>query len=211
MNIKILDSSLIFRGIIDNPSSCIKTLIHGDMSKAYIVIGSSKNNADLLTKGSFFYIDDDKEHLFIITEDPENFDQNGKFKSVVAYDVFWIFKGRASNTGASALSYSSKSVEYVTKDLIDKAIISATDTDRQISYIETAANNDKGSTINATVNQTQLDTDIVSLLAIDGLGLYGEYDSTNKKIVVDVYEGDDRSVNNTDGNSPVIFDVKYNN
>ena len=211
MTVKILDSSLAFKGEIDNFESFFVSLVHGGMSSAQLTIGTNKNNVDLLTKGAYIYAGDDKKHLFIITENPKQYGKGGSITKVVAYDVFWILGGRLSNTGTTALSYSSKSVEYIIKDLIDKAVINPSDANRDISTISIAVNNDKGSTINATVNQTYLDEDIKQLLAIDGLGLCGEYDSETPEISIDVYEGDDRSVGNGDGNSPVIFDVKFDN
>jgi len=211
MNIRILSNTLGFVGEIDNYESFFVVLNHGDMSMAQVTIRADKNNADLLVKGNYIYAADDTDHVFIITDAPKSYDAKGEVLHITAYDVFWIFKGRITNTGTSALTHSSKTVEYIVKDWIDTAIISATDADRQISILTTKAGTTLGSTINSSVSQTPLDEDIKQLLSIDELGLIGAYDSVTPSIEVDLYEGEDRSVNNTDSNSPVIFDVKYDN
>jgi len=113
MNVRILDSSLNFKGEIDNYESFFTQLIHGDSSSAQLTIQSDKNNAELLVKGSYIYAGDDKKHLFIITEEPKKYGKDGKYTKVVAYDVFWILGGRLSNTGTAPFVYSSKSAEYV--------------------------------------------------------------------------------------------------
>ncbi len=211
MDIKIFDSTLTFSGLIDNYESCYASLVHGDTSSASITIKTNKNNADKLIKGSWFYVDDDLEKLFIITEEPKQYDEKGKTVSVTAKNVLWLAAGRLSNTTTAPITYTAKTVEYIVKDLLAKALVSATDTDRNISFIEIASDEDRGSTINVTINQTQLDADIMTLLAIDGLGIKWILDADNKKVVIDIYEGSDRSVGNGQGNGPVIFDFKFNN
>ncbi len=211
MDIKIFNSTITFAGMIDNYESCFATLVHGDASSASITIKTNKNNANKLTKGSWFYVDDDREKLFIITEEPKQYDEKGKTVSVTAKNVIWLAAGRLSNTMSSPITYTAKTVEYIVKDLLSKALVNAADADRNISFIEIAANEGRGSTINVTINQTQLDADIITLLAIDRLGIKWTLDADNKKVIIDIYEGADRSVGNAQGNSPVIFDFKFDN
>lgn len=209
MDIKVLDSALAFKALVDNYESFFNVVKHGDMSSARVTIKTNKNNVNLLTKNAWIYTDD--KMPFIITENPATFDASGQVTTVYAFDVWWLFGGRASNITSDPIVYIAKSVEYIVKDLITKAIVNPTDNDRKISYLELAANQDRGSTINATVYQTPLDDDLRQLLAIDSMGLYGYYNETTKKIVVDIYEGTDRSVGNIDGNAPVMFDIKFDN
>jgi hypothetical protein len=211
MTIKILDNALAYVGEIDNYETFIPTLVHGGQSVATITVDADANNAEYLVKGNYFYDPADLKHLFIITDEPKEYDEQGDMLNIIGYDVFWIFAGRAANTSTTPLTYTSKTTEYVAKDLIDRALVSATDTDRIVSLINVEANADKGSTINATVLQTPLDQEVKKLLAMDGLGLYGAIDLATAKIDVDVYEGADRTAANTDGNAPVIFDIDYDN
>lgn len=211
MNIVILDNALAFKGIIDNWESFFTVLVHGDVCSAHIQIDNNKNNVDLLTKGAFFYASDDPEHVFCVTEDPSKQDKEGDIKKIIGFDVLWILQGRLSNVDANPVTYTAKSVEHIIKDRIDKMVVNPTDSARAISTIAIAPNQDRGSVINSTFYQTQLDIDIIKLLAIDGLGIKGSYDNISKKIMVDMYEGADRSEGNPDGNAPVIFDVKYDN
>jgi microcystin-dependent protein len=210
MDIKVLDSALNFKAIIDNYESCYCILIHGGMSHASITIQSDKNNVGLLTKGSYFYVGDDTKHLFYISENPKSFSRKGSYTQITAYDVFWLFNGRLSNDTDAPIDDSTHTVETIIQTYIDRALINPADPDRAIPYIGLATNQHRGTTISAIANQTPLGDDIVKLLNIDHMGLYGEYDSTNKKIIIDVYEGTDRSADNG-VNPPVIFDVKFNN
>ena len=210
MIIKILDNALSFVGEIDDYESFFIKLVHGDKSMAHVTIGANKNNAEFLVKGNYIYAQDDLEHLFIITDKPKSYDERGEILSITAYDVFWILHGRTTNTSDTAAIETAKSVEYIIKKWIDGAMVSSANAARNISIIDIAADQDRGSVINSTVYQTPLDVDIKQLLSIDGMGLNGAYDIDNKKLLVDVYEGADRTVGNG-VNPPVIFDIKYDN
>ncbi len=211
MIIKILNSSLTYVGEIDNAESFPIRLIHGGRCSAVVKIGANKNNAEFLVKGNYFYAEDDCNHLFLITDQPKTYDEKGETLLITAYDVMWVFAGRVTNTTPETLTFTSQANETVIKNLINAALVSSANADRIISLIEIAEDQGRGSVVSPSFDQTMLDADIQVQLAIDGMGLNGAVDLVNKKWVVDVYEGADRSVGNTEGNPAIDFEIKYDN
>lgn len=114
---------------------------------------------------------------------------------------------------------SSGNVEAAARALVTANIISATDTARNVSFFELGASAGITKTIvdangNATSKQTSFDnlgeyTD--AMLQEYNLGAYVALNSATSKLQYKVFEGEDRSAGNTDGNEPLVFSQDFDN
>lgn len=208
MILSIFDEDLKLAGVIDDYESFFAVLVHGDTSHARLTIRADKNNVDTLKRGNFIRKSDDMR-LFYIADVATSYDDNGAAVSVTEYDVFYFLDGRITSAGTGGISNSSKTAEYTIKNWIDACLVNPTDADRTVGIIEVAANQDRGTLMNTIVYHTPLGDNIRNILSVDMMGVSGVYSSG--KLLIDVYEGTDRSTSNTGGNSPVIFDIAYDN
>ena len=99
--------------------------------------------------------------------------------------------------------------ETVMKYFVDENIVDATDTDRNISILSIATDQDRGASLFWRTRYENLVEVIEEISRVSGLGWHIYMDLSIPGLVFDVYEGEDRSKINIDGNPPVIFSPDY--
>ncbi|MZQ75271.1 MAG: hypothetical protein GT589_03830 [Peptoclostridium sp.] len=110
--------------------------------------------------------------------------------------------------GQAQWSRTSKNVETVIKDMIADSMISAADADRNISFVQNAASQNRGSVISWDSRYYNLMDEVEKICNENGMGVFGHLDLTNKKVIFDVVEIFNTAIDNG-VNPPVIFSKDY--
>ncbi|NCD00411.1 MAG: hypothetical protein EOL95_12030, partial [Bacteroidia bacterium] len=107
-------------------------------------------------------------------------------------------------------TYAAQPKETIIKGLIDTNIISATDTDRNISILGLGADLARGTNIDFVTDRKNLLAEIETICINKDISLTTEIDLSNKKILIDVTEGLDRTYGNG-VNPQAIFSREFDN
>lgn len=110
--------------------------------------------------------------------------------------------------GQAQWSRTSKSAETVIKDMIADSMISAADADRNISFVQNAPNQSRGNTISWDSRYYNLMDEVEKICTENNIGVFGYLDLANKKVIFDVAETFDVTIDNG-ANPPVIFSKDY--
>lgn len=147
----------------------------------------------------------------------------GRFaKSILDRRVIYKLKSSNSQYGIWYENYPtiiSGSVELSARTLVYYNAISSIDTRRNISILGLAALNNltprivdgNGNAAKKQVTHDNLLEYTDNLLQEYGLSAKIIFNRSNKKLLYSVFQGADRSTDNTQGNSPIIFSVDYDN
>lgn len=207
MNIYVLDRDLDMQGMVEN-------YISMQWERDYLGEGSlelhcdlTKDNLSLLQIGNLVYKSNSDEAA-VITHRELTQDEEGNeiliilghlLEGILAMRVVWEDK---TYTGTS---------ENIVRELITHNLINPANVNRRIDNIILGAS--KGLGVFKTI-ETEKDNVFelaTNILREQDLGLYGSLDIINKQIAYEVYNGEDKSVNNQVGNSPVIFNQDFDN
>lgn len=209
-------------GIIDLFSSIIWQRQYYGTGQFEIYCTASKKNVELLKVGNYVTRYDDEEIGIIekigITWDYKNgvmITASGRFaKSILDRRLIYKFSGTQN-----APTVIRGNIETAVRSLVTSHIISPTDTKRQISFIALGAVAGITKTIiDENGNSADKQTSYGYLLEFTD-DLLQEYkcgarmtlDASTKNLLYSVYEGADRSTENTAGNDPVIFSQTFDN
>lgn len=220
--LEIRDTNRAIIGILDTAKSIIWDVEYFGVGAFEIYAPFTPENAQMLQVGHYVTRTDERnvgkiEHINITYDaiDGRMITASGNFAKVILAQRLIYSK----NGNSIAPVVSSGNVETAARALVNSNIIAAADTARNISFVELGAVAGLPAVIvdangNATQKQTSFDnlqayTD--ALLQEYGAGAYVGIDRETLKLQYIVYAGADRSIDNTAGNSPLIFAQDYDN
>ncbi len=212
MDIKILDSSLTFVAMIDDFESVVINRKYADIESIVITINTSKKNTEHLKAGNYVFVDDKLNKFFRIYNTKKNLNKEGITITATGFSIMQMFKQRITipATGQATEGYTD-TTEAIIKSYINSNCIASSDAGMNYSLMDIAPNHGIGSTITDETRYKNLYDEVIRLTTIDDLGIKSTFDIDDKKLVFDVYEGDDKTAGNTAGNNPVIFSTIFDN
>lgn len=173
-------------------TSCQAVLNYAEASTLNITVAAGSTAAPYLIDGFYVSIDD---NYFIIRDRKETSDQ----VYITAYSAFFMLRQRVANE---------ETVEG-TVDSISKTLITNNTQGERSLPITCAEAQTDGTSHTWTTEKQKVDSEITEILKLDESGIKTEFNGSG--FVFDTYHGTDRSAENTEGNEPVIFAVKYDN
>lgn len=185
--IKVLNSELELVGLVDDYISLYFNNIFSDIGECKIEISNSSENAPLLCKGAFLYLN--TFECWIIEE--INIENNQL--SITALPLAFILKHRITEPlqGQTHLNYSKKLTGYIMKDLIEKCLVKATDNKRNINMITSTSN--IGHKIDFQSRYRNLFDEIQKLSNYSAIGFRIGINIKERKFILDIYQGQDLS------------------
>lgn len=112
--------------------------------------------------------------------------------------------------GKAYHAFSNTEAEDIICALIEANMIRASNSARNIKFVELAPSKHRGERLYYQTRYDELDVEVSKLCEASGLGIVGELDYERKKIIFQVVEGVDRSANQT-ARPPMIFNKQYDN
>lgn len=221
--IEIRNASRELIGIIDSAASVIWHSEYYGTGDFEIYTSCTPVTATLLSVGNFVTRPDDRNIGIIesikITNDTENgimIAASGRFaKSILNRRVIYNLSGNSVSPRILK-----GNVEDAARALVaENAITCDFDSARNIPFLALGASSgstkvivdDGGDTSEKQVTYKILLDFISSLLMEYGMGSYISLDALTKNLLFNVFEGNDRSIDNTAGNNPVIFSQDFDN
>lgn len=209
-------------GIIDTAQSIIWHSVYYGVGDFEIYTQATEKHIDLLVEGNYVTRNNDLE-VGVIEAVKIEADINGTMiiasgrfaKSIL--DRRHIYKLSGKTNTPTILT---GNVEQAVRSLLTNNIINCTfDTNRNIPILELGdlANlpyiivDEEGNATQKQVSYDNLLSYSDELLQEYGLGAVVMLNDDTKKLFYSIYEGEDRSVDNTDNNEPVIFSKEFDN
>lgn len=210
-------------GIIDGAKSVIWHSVYYGVGDFEIYAIASEKNIELLQK-DYYITRPNNDEIGIIesvtssysTEDGKMIVASGRFaKSILDRRQIYNLSGK-TNT-ATILS---GKVESAVRSLVVNNIISCSfDTNRNVSYLKLGALanipaiivDENGNATQKQVSYENLFDYTEEVLKEYKLGARITLDDSNNNFLYTVYQGADRSADNTDGNEPIVFSQEYDN
>lgn len=209
-SIRIFDSNLNFLGEIDDYISFIFKRSFYSVGTFEILINFNSNNSYLLDINNYIAIGSDLSKSGIIKFKKLNLDRNGKSNEEVLVKGFtldYLFNQRVILPPAGQVHDSINSnTESVIHHYINNHIINATDTDRNVSFLELATNQNRGITIDWESRYKNLLEELNDIRYQSKVGISSKI--LNNKIIYDIFESEDKTISS--GN-PVLFSTEYDN
>jgi hypothetical protein len=203
--LKIYDSSLEFKGIIDNFQSYIITRKYRGIETLDMMIPFSQFVWNLVPKYNWIYAG--PKRIFEILH--REVDQgNPRMIRIVAFGGGKTLAKRVTVPPVgSAYDTITGSADAVVKHYIANNLTSPTDTNRLVSILSCSANQ-TGTSVSDQTRFKNLYDEVVRVHSIDDRGFY--FDLVDGSIVFDTYAGLNRTAGNND-NPPAIFSIDYDN
>lgn len=210
-------------GIVDTAKSIIWHSVYFGVGDFEIYIPATAKNLEWLKEG-YFVTRPNNDEIGIIEEISVDFDlrdgymitATGRFaKSILDRRLIYHIKGK-SNIPTVIRG----NVEQAVRKLVNNnAINCAFDTTRNISILGLASLNnllpvivdENGNAAQKQVSYQNLMEYTDEVLHEYGLSSKIIFNESNKKLLYSVFQGADRSTNNTAGNDPIVFSVDFDN
>lgn len=221
-HLEIRNSSRALIGIIDTAQSIIWKEEYYGVGDFEIYVQASQEILSIIDVGNYVTRPDNRNVGII---ESVNIDMSisggqmatisGRFaKSILARRLIYNLSG---NTVYPVVS--SGNVESAVRALVNKNIISATDSARNVSFFKLGALagitkkivDDDGKETQVQTSYENLQTYTDGLLREYGLGAYVALDRSTLNLLYNVYEGKDRSAGNASGNIPLVFSQEFDN
>lgn len=210
-------------GIIDTAKSIIWHSVYFGVGDFEIYAQATEQNVALLQEKNYVTRPNNDEVGIIekvtvdfTVQDGYMITATGRFaKSILERRIIYKLSG---NTNAATIL--SGNVEIAVRQVVkDNAISCSFDSRRNIPELGLAGlNNLTPVIVDENGNAAQKQVTYKNLLEYTdevlheyGLSAKVIYNDSNKKLLYRVYEGTDRSTDNTDGNDPIVFAVEYDN
>lgn len=161
-----------------------------------------------------YFIALDKSKVAIVKHREIQLDENGKATENWQFRG-WTLKGLALyrvTVPPTNTAYDNKSgnAETVMKHYIDRHLVNPADPDRKIPNLVIAPNQNRGSHITWQSRYKVVAEELEEISLATGIGWDITLDTENNHFVFDVYEGVDRSINQTE-RSPIYFSPEFGN
>jgi hypothetical protein len=206
MELYIYDRNLNFKGIIDNFTSFRWIRKYYKNGEFELHCDLTFDSLELLKKGNIIYKKDDAEAGFIEYRNLKQ-DIEGKELLTIKGKFLTGYFNRRIIWGTQIFN---TTAENVMRSLVTEQCISPVNTDRIIPNLILGSNKGYINTVNFQVSYKNLLNELTNLSNTSNLGYRINFDTTNNKLVFDVYSGLDRSVNQTT-NAKAIFSKEFDN
>jgi hypothetical protein len=206
MELYIYNRNLEFQGIIDNFHSLRWTRKYYSSGEFELQCPRTSSNFNLLKKENIIYKKGDNEAGCIEFISLKQ-DTNGKEILSVKGRFLTGYLNRRIVWGTEIIN---DTVENAMRTLVTNNAINPTNTDRIISNLGLGILNNFTQNVDYQVSYKNLGEEIAKLSNTSNLGHRITFDINNKKLIFDIYEGLDRSVNQSI-NSICVFAKEFEN
>lgn len=207
MNIFVLDRDLEMQGMVEDYISMQWTRDYLGEGGLELHCYLTKDNLSLLQVGHTVYKSNSDEGAIITHRELTQDDEGNEILVVLGY----LLQGLLSMRIVWDDKVYKGTTESVVRQILDNHLITPTNTNRKIDNVILGNNNELGSYQIVPTERDNILELVIDVLGEHGYGLYGSVDIDTKDIIFEVYDGVDRSVNNTDNNTPVIFSQDFDN
>ena len=197
MQIKVYDKALTFLGLIEDYESASAQRSYYESGLFTITINRNIPNATIVSKKCIIQFGDDTRGFFV-TKINNSIDEDGKgsqYLNISGYDLKYIFAQRVIKYLNSADAYYlSAPAETVIKTLISNQCGSTcTDSKRIFSMLQIATDQGRGPTYTLSAKYTSVYEEVATCATQSLIGWEVRIDPTNKKLILEFYEGVDRT------------------
>ncbi|MCT4543482.1 MAG: siphovirus ReqiPepy6 Gp37-like family protein [Vallitalea sp.] len=207
MELYICNRDLEFVGLLEGYSSLRWTRKYNKTGEFELHIALTTEALNLLKREHIIYKKDDTEAGFIEYRNIKT-DTEGKEMLVVSGKFLTGYLNRRIIWGQEVLQ--DMTAENAMRTLIDKNCINPTDEDRVINNLILGDLKNYTQTLNYQTSYTNLLDEIENILNTSNLGYMINLDISNKKLILDIYEGLDRTANQST-NPMCIFSQEFEN
>ena len=214
--LEIRDKSRAVIGVIDTASSVIWNIKYFGVGDFEIYIPFTAENNNMLQVGHYVTRQNERnigiiEHIsiFYSAQDGRMITASGRFaKSLLDRRIIYDLRGHSITPVISR-----GNVEQAARALVKDCLITATDTARNIDFVELGALNGYPATLpdQKQTSYSNLLEYTDKLLQEYDLASYFLIDRKTLQLQYTVYSGADRSISNTSGNDPLIFSQEHDN
>jgi len=209
-------------GVVDNAESIIWESAYYSTGRFEIYVQATRQTVQMLEVGNYVTRPNDKNvgvienlHITWTPQSGRMIIASGRFaKSLFDRRLIYNYKNYSVTP-----TVSSGLVEVAVRKLVNDNIISSSDSLRNIPFIQLGAlqgiqkrilsESGEPGRVQTSFGGLLEHTD--SLLQEYSLGAYMSFDRNTKDLLYNVFEGKDRSLGNTAGNSPLIFSQDFDN
>ena len=225
--VEVRDTNREIIGILDDFSSIIWQVDYYDNGSFEIYTTATPENLKVLKKNNYITRGDDDNvgiieniEIKLNEQDGLMIAASGSFgKSVLGRRIVYKLAGSSAGKVSILPTVSSGNVENAVRKLVDSHIINSVYPARNVDFIrlgEVKGIDKKIVSENGLESKKQ--TSFGNLLEYTNeilqeyeMSSYMAFDRENKEFVFNIFEGKDRSRDNTEGNDPVIFSQEYDN
>lgn len=206
MELYIFNRNLEFIGLLDSFTSLQWTRRYAKYGEFQLNCALNFETLALLQRGNIVWKKDDPEAGYIEYRQMAQ-DAEGKETLVIKGKFLSGYLNRRIIWGQELLQ---TTAEIAMRTLVDKHGVNPTDTNRIIPNLMLGGLQGYTQAVNYQVSYTNLLDEVENLCGLSELGYRVRFDAANKKLIFDVYEGLDRSVNQS-VNPRAIFSKEFEN
>ena len=206
MELYIFDKELNFKGILESYFSLIWTRKYSKCGDFELHCSLTEKTLSLLQRGNVIYKKDDLEAGYINYRNLKQ-DTTGKEVLVLKGKFLTGYLGRRIIWGTENLS---TTAELAMRQLINNHAINPANTDRKIDMLTLGDLKGYANNIDKQVSYKNLLETVEEISSTDGLGIRTLLDIENKQMIFDIYEGLDRTAEQSE-NAPAIFSREFEN
>jgi hypothetical protein len=214
----VFDSSFTPLGLLEDYKLLLWNFRYRSVDDFTLYINRYNSNTDLLARGNIIALYIAGYYRAAMIEQIRlTLDQEGKISE--NYEI----KGRGLDgllMERIALHNVSTGTGYDTQDTyaesamrhyVNYNCMDATDSDRNYDFLYLVDDEQRGGNVKYNARFQMISEILEEIGLISGLGWGVILDPNNKRLILEITEGLDRSFGNTDGNSPVTFSSKFGN
>jgi hypothetical protein len=206
MELYIFNRSIEFQGILEGYTSLRWTRRYYKSGEFELQCALTPENLYLLQEENIIYKKGDNEAGYIEYRNLKQ-DAEGKEILVIKGKFITSYLNQRIIWGTEILNVTA---ENAMRTLVDHNCINPTDNSRIIPNLILGTLNNFTQTVNYQVSYANLSDELENLSNLSNLGHRVNFDIANKKLIFDVYEGLDRSVNQSI-NPRAIFSKEFEN
>lgn len=211
-SIRIFSPALKLLGEIDDYESLIFIRRWNSPGEFTLVINRHKKYADQLQKRNIIMIDNNPDKIAIIKHREIKLDEKGKLSeswTIQGYTLDGLTYQRIILPPAGeAYDSITDTAEAIMKHYMDTCFVNPVKTNRKLDLLAVNPNLDRGQTLSWQARFSDLNKELEDISILTGLGWNVTLDIAQKKMLFDVYEGKNLTVNQS-LHPPVIFSPDY--
>lgn len=208
--IRVITPGFDLKAEIDNYESMMYTRSWHGIGQLELRINKYKKHVEHLLKGNLVMVGPKK--VFLIKHREIELDENGKATEnwLIKAPQLKVITGQRITIPPSTTAYDNKqgNAETVMKHYVDRNIVNPVDTNRKISQLSLATNQNRGPAVSWQSRFKNLAEDLANISLVSGIGWDITLDIVNKKWALDVAAGRDLTVNQS-SLPPVIFSPQF--
>ncbi|WP_054948985.1 siphovirus ReqiPepy6 Gp37-like family protein [Numidum massiliense] len=210
--LRVFTPDLQLRSEIDNYESLQFQRSWSEIGEFEIHINRHKEHVNELLKNNIIVLGEDLHKCGIIRHCEISFDESGRGSEtwvIRGYELKAIL-GQRITVPPSGKSHETlnNTAETAMKFLVDRNAITPVDTKRAFPMLERALSPGRGKQVKWQSRYKELNEELTALAELGGLGWWIALDYSKRKWVLDVYEGRNLTVGQTE-HPPVIFSTEF--